>query len=100
MPTSLVITDRENEQKVHEAAVVGYPDPIRGMIVKAFIVLKPGFLPSDRLVTDLQEHVKSVTAPYKNPRAVEFIDSLPKTHSGKIRRNELREREAKKARPD
>jgi len=81
---------------VAEAAVVGSPDPIRGMIVKAFIVLKPGFLPSGQLVTDLQEHVKKVTAPYKYPRAIEFIDSLPKTHSGKIRRNELREREAKK----
>jgi acetyl-CoA synthetase len=85
---------------VAEAAIVGSPDPIRGMIVKAFVVLKPGFVPSGRLVTDLQEHVKSVTAPYKYPRAIEFIDSLPKTHSGKIRRNELREREEKKAKPD
>ncbi len=85
---------------VAEAAVVGSPDPIRGMIVKAFIVLKPGFSPSGQLVTDLQEHVKKVTAPYKYPRAIEFINSLPKTHSGKIRRNKLREREAKKARPD
>jgi acetyl-CoA synthetase len=81
---------------VAEAAVVGSPDPIRGQIVKAFIVLKPGFRPSNRLVTDLQEHVKKVTAPYKYPRAIEFVDSLPKTHSGKIRRNELREREAQK----
>jgi acetyl-CoA synthetase len=85
---------------VAEAAVVGSPDPIRGMIVKAFVVLKPGFSPSDGLVASLQEHVKSVTAPYKYPRAIEFVDSLPKTHSGKIRRNELREREAKKGRPD
>ncbi|HUU75706.1 MAG TPA: AMP-binding protein, partial [Methanoregulaceae archaeon] len=84
---------------IAEAAVVGSPDPIRGLIVKAFVVLKPGFRPSDRLVTDLQEHVKKVTAPYKYPRAIEFVDSLPKTHSGKIRRNELREREAKKAGP-
>lgn len=81
---------------VAEAAVVGSPDPIRGQIVKAFVVLKPGFLPSWQLVTDLQEHVKSVTAPYKYPRAIEFLDSLPKTHSGKIRRNELREREERK----
>jgi acyl-coenzyme A synthetase/AMP-(fatty) acid ligase len=51
-------------------------------------------------VASLQEHVKKVTAPYKYPREVEFIDSLPKTHSGKIRRNELRERESKKVRPD
>ncbi|MDD1678399.1 MAG: AMP-binding protein [Methanomicrobiales archaeon] len=81
---------------VAEAAVVGSPDPIRGTIVKAFVVLKPGFVPSDRLMVDLQEHVKQVTAPYKYPRAIEFVDSLPKTHSGKIRRNELREREVKK----
>jgi acetyl-CoA synthetase len=84
---------------VAEAAVVGSPDPIRGMIVKAFVVLKPGFQPSGQLVTSLQEHVKKVTAPYKYPRAIEFVASLPKTHSGKIRRNELREREAKKASP-
>jgi len=85
---------------VAEAAVVGSPDPIRGMIVKAFVVLKSGFRPSSQLVTALQEHVKSVTAPYKYPRAIEFIDSLPKTHSGKIRRNELREREEKMVKPD
>jgi acetyl-CoA synthetase len=85
---------------VAEAAVVGSPDPIRGMIVKAFVVLKPGFRPSGQLVASLQEHVKKVTAPYKYPREVEFIDSLPKTHSGKIRRNELRERESKKVRPE
>jgi acetyl-CoA synthetase len=78
---------------IAEAAVVGSPDPVRGLIVKAFVVLKPGFQPSGQLVTSLQEHVKKVTAPYKYPREVEFVDSLPKTHSGKIRRNELRERE-------
>ncbi|GAB6284349.1 MAG: AMP-binding protein [Methanoregula sp.] len=81
---------------VAEAAVVGSPDPIRGLVVKAFVVLKPGFLPSDTLVAGLQEHVKKVTAPYKYPRAIEFVDALPKTYSGKIRRNELREREKKK----
>jgi acetyl-CoA synthetase len=85
---------------VAEAAVVGSPDPIRGLVVKAFVVLKPGILPSDRLVAGLQEHVKRLTAPYKYPRLIEFVDSLPKTYSGKIRRNELREREAKKAGPD
>jgi acetyl-CoA synthetase len=85
---------------VAEAAVVGSPDPIRGLIVKAFVVLKPGFRPSGQLVASLQEHVKKVTAPYKYPREVEFIDSLPKTHSGKIRRNELRDREAKKIKPE
>jgi acetyl-CoA synthetase len=85
---------------VAESAVVGSPDPIRGMIVKAFIVLKPGFSPSEKLATDLQEHVRRTTAPYKYPRAIEFVMSLPKTHSGKIRRRELREREERKAKGD
>ena len=84
---------------VAEAAVVGSPDPVRGLIVKAFVVLRPGFSPSDRLIHDLQEHVKTVTAPYKYPRAIEFVQSLPKTHSGKIRRNELRRREEEKSAP-
>jgi acetyl-CoA synthetase len=81
---------------VAEAAVVGSPDPVRGQIVKAFIVLKPGFLPSDSLARDLQELVKRLTAPYKYPRSIEFTETLPKTISGKIRRNELRERELHK----
>ena len=81
---------------VQEAAVVGSPDDIRGLIVKAFVILKPGFTPSDALVRDLQSHVKKVTAPYKYPRLIEFVDSLPKTISGKIRRIELRERELKR----
>jgi acetyl-CoA synthetase len=78
---------------VQETAVVGSPDVIRGLIVKAFVVLAPEYEPSDKLVKELQKHVKNVTAPYKYPRAIEFVDSLPKTISGKIRRNELRERE-------
>jgi acetyl-CoA synthetase len=81
---------------VQEAAVVGTPDMIRGMIVKAFVVLAPGIEPSDTLIRELQNHVKEVTAPYKYPREIEFIDALPKTISGKIRRKELRERELKK----
>jgi len=85
---------------VAEAAVIGSPDPVRGLVVKAFVVLKPGFLPSDTLVAGLQEHVKKVTAPYKYPRAIEFVDALSKTYSGKIRRNELRERERKTVIPD
>jgi acetyl-CoA synthetase len=80
---------------VQESAVIGTPDPIRGMIVKAFIVLKGGFEPSDKLIRDIQKHVKTVTAPYKYPREIEFVEDLPKTISGKIRRNELREREIK-----
>jgi acyl-coenzyme A synthetase/AMP-(fatty) acid ligase len=78
---------------VVEAAVVGKPDAERGQIVKAFITLAPGRAASDELVRELQDHVKSVTAPYKYPREIVFVDELPKTISGKIRRIELRERE-------
>ncbi len=82
---------------VQEAAVVGSPDDIRGLIVKAFVILKPGFKPSEGLVREIQNHVKKVTAPYKYPRAIEFVESLPKTVSGKIKRNELRDREMKRS---
>jgi acetyl-CoA synthetase len=85
---------------VQEAAVVGSPDDIRGLIVKAFIILKPGHQASDGLTREIQNHVKKVTAPYKYPRAIEYVDSLPKTISGKIRRNELRDRELKKSSPE
>lgn len=78
---------------VAESAVVSSPDPTRGEVVKAFVILAPGFRASDELVKELQEHVKSVTAPYKYPRKIEFVASLPKTVSGKIRRIELRQKE-------
>jgi acetyl-CoA synthetase/medium-chain acyl-CoA synthetase len=78
---------------VAEAAVVSSPDEIRGEVVKAFVVLAPGYQPDDSLARELQEHVKRVTAPYKYPRKVEFVAELPKTVSGKIRRIELRRRE-------
>ncbi|HEY4440626.1 MAG TPA: AMP-binding protein [Candidatus Elarobacter sp.] len=81
---------------VLESAVVGSPDADRGNIVKAFIVLRPGFEPSDALVKELQDHCKRVTAPYKYPRAIEFVPELPKTRSGKIRRVELRQAELRK----
>jgi acyl-coenzyme A synthetase/AMP-(fatty) acid ligase len=77
---------------VIEAAAVAAPDPDRGSIVKAFVVVRDGFTPSDALARELQEHVKRVTAPYKYPRAIEFAKELPKTVSGKIRRVELRGR--------
>ena len=76
-----------------ESAVVAKPDPIRGEIVKAFVVLRPGFEPSDKLVTEIQDFVKTVTAPYKYPREIEFIKELPKTISGKIRRIDLRQKQ-------
>jgi len=78
---------------VAESAVVSSPDPIRGEVVKAFVVLKPGRTGSDELVAELQEHCKRVTAAYKYPRKIEFVTSLPKTVSGKIRRIELRNKE-------
>ncbi|HUY77708.1 MAG TPA: AMP-binding protein [Ktedonobacterales bacterium] len=78
---------------VLESAVVASPDPVRGEIVKAFVILAPGYAPSDELATELQNYVKSVTAPYKYPREIEFVTELPKTISGKIRRVELRDRE-------
>lgn len=82
---------------VAESAVVGTPDADRGQLVKAFVVLRPGFEGDDGLVVELQEHCKRVTAPYKYPREIEFVDSLPKTRSGKIRRVELRQLEAQRA---
>jgi acetyl-CoA synthetase/medium-chain acyl-CoA synthetase len=77
---------------VVEAAVVGKPDAVRGLIVKAFVVLRKDWAPSDDLKKELQEHCKRITAPYKYPREVEFLPELPKTISGKIRRIELRAR--------
>jgi len=81
---------------VAESAVVGSPDADRGNIVKAFVVLRAGFAASDALVLELQDHCKRVTAPYKYPREIEFVASLPKTASGKIRRVELRAAELAK----
>ncbi|MDH3600520.1 MAG: AMP-binding protein [Candidatus Tectomicrobia bacterium] len=78
---------------VVESAVVSSPDQTRGEVVKAFVLLAPGYEPSEALTKELQDHVKHVTAPYKYPRKLEFVRDLPKTVSGKIRRVELRQRE-------
>ncbi|MFW6332012.1 MAG: AMP-binding protein [Thermodesulfobacteriota bacterium] len=78
---------------VAESAVVSSPDKTRGEVVKAFVIVAPGFAPGEDLVKELQDHVKKVTAPYKYPRKIEFVDALPKTVSGKIRRVELRKTE-------
>ena len=83
---------------VVECAITGVPDDIRGMVVKATVVLGKEWKDKagDDLVKELQQHVKKVTAPYKYPRIVEFVDELPKTISGKIRRVEIRNKDSKK----
>jgi acetyl-CoA synthetase len=81
---------------VKESAVVGSPDAIRGVIIKAFVVLKDGYKGSETLIKEMQNHVKTTTAPYKYPRAIEFVEELPKTISGKVRRVELRNLEMKR----
>ncbi len=78
---------------VRECAAVASPHFVRGEVVKAFIILNDGFEGSDELVTELQEFSKRITAPYKYPRKIEFVDELPKTISGKIQRRKLKDRE-------
>ena len=78
---------------VAECGVVGAPDAERGTIVKAFVVLKPGQERNEPMVRALQEHVKSTIAPYKYPRAIEFVDALPRTETGKLQRFKLRSEE-------
>jgi acyl-coenzyme A synthetase/AMP-(fatty) acid ligase len=82
---------------VAESAVVATPDPTRGFVPKAFVVLKPGVEPAEGLARELQEHVKRELAPYKYPRLVEFVAALPRTETGKIRRVELRQQESARA---
>ena len=78
---------------VLECAITGVPDPIRGQVIKATIVLTKNYTASEELTQELQEHVKRVTAPYKYTRIVEFVSELPKTISGKIRRVEIRDKD-------
>lgn len=80
---------------VLECAITAVPDPDRGQVVKATIILTKNYTASDELAKELQEHVKRVTAPYKYPRIVEFVSELPKTISGKIRRVQIREEDKK-----
>ncbi|MBP0445634.1 AMP-binding protein [Roseomonas sp. SSH11] len=75
---------------VRECGVIGAPDGKGGMLVKAYVALKPEFLPGDALVKALQDHVKAEIAPYKSPRVIEFLDALPRTESGKLQRFALR----------
>jgi 2-aminobenzoate-CoA ligase len=82
---------------VEEGAVIGQPDEERGMIVKAYCVLKPGHTGDEALVKALQEHVKTTLAPYKYPREIEFLDKLPRTETGKLQRFVLRQRASSRA---
>ena len=82
---------------VLECAVTGVPDPVRGQIIKATIVLRDGWEPSDALKKEIQDFTKKETAPYKYPRAVEFVKELPKSISGKVRRVEIRNRDIEDA---
>ena len=76
---------------VLEVAVIGQPDSLRGQVVKAFVVLRPGIEPAEELKHELQTHCKRLIAPYKYPRQIEFVRELPKTSSGKTRHVELRQ---------
>ena len=78
---------------VAECGVIGAPDEERGQIVKAFVVVKPGFEPAPALAAELQDFVKQTIAPYKYPRAIEFIEALPRTETGKVQRSRLRQLE-------
>ena len=90
-------TEVENALQEHravvESAVVASPDTERGEVVKAYVVLREGVEPSEALIADIQRHVKESTAPYKYPRRIEFVESLPKNPSGKLLRRVLRDRE-------
>jgi acetyl-CoA synthetase len=87
---------------VVECAITGVPDEIRGQVIKATIILAKEWKDKagEDLIKELQDHVKKTTAPYKYPRVIEFVDELPKTHSGKIRRKEIRERDEHRTESD
>jgi len=79
---------------VAECGVVGVADEERGQIVKAFVLLRPGYAPEDGLVKELQDFVKNSIAPYKYPRSIEFVTVLPRTETGKLQRFRLREQKS------
>ena len=85
---------------VLEVAVTGVPDPIRGQLVKATIILREAYQPTDELKKELQQFTKSRTAPYKYPRVIEFVDAIPKSISGKVRRVVIRNRDIKDLIPE
>jgi 2-aminobenzoate-CoA ligase len=82
---------------VAECGVVGAPDDERGQIVKAYVVLNASFAPDSALTRTLQDYVKAAVAPYKYPRAIEYVANLPRTETGKLQRFELRRRAAEQA---
>lgn len=82
---------------VLESAVTGVPDEMRGQVVKASVVLASGYQPGEELAHELQQHVRTITAPYKYPRIIEFVTELPKTISGKIRRGQIRAQDQSRA---
>jgi len=86
-----------DHEAVDEVAVVASPDPERGSIPKAFVVLRSGFRPTERLAAVLQDYVKEQLAPFKYPRAIEFLEGLPRTETGKVQRHKLREMELERA---
>jgi acyl-coenzyme A synthetase/AMP-(fatty) acid ligase len=85
--------------KVAECAVIGAPSEERGEIVKAVVVLTRGVAANDALRCELQDYVKSQIAPYKYPRAIEFVTELPRTSTGKLQRSRLRQQERRKQHP-
>ena len=87
-------------EAVRECAVTGVPDPVRGKAVKATVVLAEGFAGTSELTKELQTCVKKRTAPYKYPRIVEYVDALPKTVNGKIRRAAIRQEDEKPKTPE